>query len=266
MYNPIKKGHMPNKEGHFVYIFAKYPETFISWYGLEEGNRNLTTSEISRVVGAIVNHCKLNANVVTEASPDVHEYNFRKADYVGLNSYLSGIDWTAELSDFTEVDAAVERFYDLLKVGFGLHVPLKKFVTNTHPPWYSHNLLNLKNRKSRAHDRFKKTGRRIHKLHFFSLRDEFDSKQKLAFRAYMERTESKLISDPSKFWTYVNSVKKVSGYPSSMFLKDNAASTMQGKCDLFADFFESVYSDRSEDKCFGLDKKVDIGSVYISEA
>ena len=63
-------------------------------------------------------------------------------------------------------------------------------------------------------------------------------------------------------------MKKVAGYPSSMFLKDNAASTMRNKCDLFADFFESVYLSDSGDvnRRFGLEKCVDIGTICVSEA
>lgn len=205
---------------------------------------------------------------VTELNPESHEFNFRKADYDSLNLYLGQIDWDAEFSAYTGVDDMVERFYGVINAGFERFVPLKKFKSHNHPPWYSKRLLNLKNRKRRAHASFKENGERTEdKLIFCSLRTEFDQLQRQAYKMYKSTTEDNLVADPAGFWKYVNSVRKVDGYPSSMYLKDDKSETMQGKCDLFAKFFESVYVNESDtvNQHFGLEKKVDIGSVRIDE-
>lgn len=205
---------------------------------------------------------------VAEPNPDRHEYNFRKADYDSLNSYLDQIDWNIEFLACSDVDSMVERFYGLMTAGFERFVPLKKFRNDSHPPWYSRRLLNLKNRKSRAHADFKANGRCVEdKLRFCSLRAEFDRLQYQAYDKYMSSTENNLVADPAGFWKYVNSVRKVDGYPNSMYFKNDKSVSMQEKCELFARFFESVYTDNTNAGTphFGLTKEVDIGSVHIDE-
>lgn len=203
---------------------------------------------------------------VTEYKPEEHEFNFRKAKFDELNEYLSSINWQDELTKDTEIDAVVDRFYELLMVGFKRYVPLKKKLSNKHAPWYSKTLLNLKNRRSRAHKRYKETGKIVDYMKFCSLRNQFDAAQSRAYKAYLDKTQENLILDPSKFWMYVNSMKKTVGYPSLMHLGDNQTSSMQGKCGLFAEFFRNVFDNDpgSDDQSFGLNKCVDIGSIDLS--
>jgi len=205
---------------------------------------------------------------VIEFNPDEHEFNFKKAEYDGLNAYLTSIDWDVELSSHTEVDAVVDRFYDILKIGFERYVPLKKKFSNSHPPWYSKTLSNLKNRRSRAHKRYKSSGKTTDFIKFCSLRNQFDAAQSRAYQLYLETTQENLISDPSKFWTYVNTMRKTVGYPSFMHRGDKRTTNMQDKCDLFAEFFKDVFVDDTgteQEQVFGLSKCVDIGSLTLDK-
>lgn len=61
-----------------------------------------------------------------EFNPEEHVFNFRKADFDGLNGYLDSVDWETELSEGTEVNAVVDNFYEILTVGFERYVPIKK--------------------------------------------------------------------------------------------------------------------------------------------
>jgi len=85
----------------------------------------------------------------------------------------------------------------------------------------------------------------------------------------VKETERNFISDPSKFWTYVNSKKKSDGFPSHMKFKDNKASDRTEIATLFADFFETVYvtdeSNVDSDDLPEIDKRVDVGNLIISQ-
>lgn len=80
---------------------------------------------------------------VNEFNPDEHEYNFRKADFDGLNAYLASRNWDNELCVDGGVDAVTDRFYEILSIGFDQFIPVKRRVFGSHRPWYSHSLLCL---------------------------------------------------------------------------------------------------------------------------
>jgi len=54
--------------------------------------------------------------------------------------------------------------------------------------------------------------------------------------------ESNIKLSPNRFWHFVNSKRKTNGYPSTMFLDNLVASNQVDISNLFADFFEGVYS------------------------
>lgn len=148
---------------------------------------------------------------VVEFNHDEHEFNFRKANFDDLNAYLTSVNWEFELSSGVEVDAVVDHFYDLLLIGFSQYVLFKKKGLSSHPPWYSKTLLALKNRKVEAQRRYsdcKKSGKSADctecYIRFCSLRNQFNTAQLRAYDSYLETTQANLISDPSKFWSYVN--------------------------------------------------------------
>lgn len=99
------------------------------------------------------------------------------------------------------------------------------------------------------------------------MRNEFDAARSRAYDLYLDEVQTKLIADPSKFWTYVNSAKKTVGYPGYMHLGDNGTTNMQTKCDLFASFFKDVFvnDENDQDHVFGLRKQVDIGMISLDE-
>lgn len=184
------------------------------------------------------------------------------------------MNWQSELSEYVEVDAVVDHFYDLLNIGFKRYVPIKRKGLGGHPPWYSKALLTLKNRKVKAHKRYKdcKESRKHVDctkcyMRFCSLRNQFDSAQFRAFDSYLETTQANLVTDPSKFWSYVNAMRKTVGYPSHMHRGDDRTTSMQDKCDLFDGFFRDVFvNDFSwRNETFGLGKCVDIGSLSLSK-
>jgi hypothetical protein len=88
------------------------------------------------------------------------EFNFRKADFPSLSSYIQSIGWSDILESYDDVNDAVDKFYEILIEGFTAFVPMKRGKENDHPPWYSKRLSHLKNRQFNAHRRYKKHGKK----------------------------------------------------------------------------------------------------------
>lgn len=154
------------------------------------------------------------------------------------------------LSDVSDVNDAVDRFYGVLLEGFRAHVPLKRFKPSNHPPWYSKRLIRLKNQKRNAHSRKDEDADSLMK--YRALRSKFKNLQRTLYRKYLDVTEKNLISDPSQFRSYVNSKRKTSGYPSKMFRGTVKSDTAEGICNLFADFFENTYATDNPDDVDGI--------------
>lgn len=195
-------------------------------------------------------------------------FNFKKANYCALNVFLQSIDWDNKFRQCSNnCNDLVDVLYDVLFTGFQQFVPLAKRSLTSHPPWYNRQLLHLKYLKNKAHKKYKRSSKLSDKSAYCSLRRSFSSKQSSLYRNYINDIQSDLTRDPSKFWQFVNLKRKVSGYPSGMSYKDKTAISTQETCDLFASFFESVYTVHSTDDrslpCFGLSSVLDIGSINL---
>lgn len=199
-----------------------------------------------------LHHCGLEINFdcaeilckSSKASNAKHSsYNFNKADIPALNMYFDKIDWLNSINlDNSDINITVDMFYSILSNAFENHVPKTYKQGNNHPPWFNKNLINLRNKKNKIHKRMKCAQNNLTLLFQFKcLRSEFDAQQRTAYRNYISQLEMNLVSDPKKFWAYAAAKRKCSGYPLSMSLNNVTATNTLGICELFADFFQSVY-------------------------
>ncbi|XP_055906318.1 uncharacterized protein LOC129941651 [Eupeodes corollae] len=67
------------------------------------------------------------------------------------------------------------------------------------------------------------------------------------------------------FWNFINSKRKTTGYPSCMKFNDSTTSDVQIICNLFARYFQSVYSSElfSNQELPSVSKVFDIGSMIL---
>lgn len=195
-------------------------------------------------------------------------YNFFKADYNALNIHISSIDWCHRLDQYKDCDDAVEAFNKEVRQAFMKFVPKKKVVSSAHPAWYTPKLRNLKNKKNKAHSKFKLSKNLSDYVTYSAIRKDYISMQSTEYNEYLMRTQENLIHDPSKFWSYVASKKKTSGFPGTMSHNNHESSNIEGICELFAEFFKTVYvaedvSDSDID-LRGVSEILSIGSIYLS--
>lgn len=125
-----------------------------------------------------------------------------------------------------------------------MFVPLSK-PKHTHPPWYNKALLTLKNKKSKSLKRYQKSKSVSDYKTYSILRNSFSTCQKKCYKEYVSKTEDELINDPSKFWVYVNTKRKISGLPNNVVYKDKVSSVNFPASAIFAEFFSEVYCDES---------------------
>lgn len=242
---------------------------------------NITVSKSDEPMSRVdLYHYPIEIVIKTDVTENIeyngssNEFNFKKGDYVGLNNYFNSVDWTHTMSQCSDVDTSVDEFYTVLLHACQKFIPLKKKMVKNDPPWYDHRLKNLKNRTSKANKKYKSTKnprkKFKRKMKFLSLSKEFHSLRTELFNKYRVNTERMLTSDPAKFWSYIKSRKKTSGYPSMMYRGNVKARSPGEICDLFADNFESVYV--NDDVYFSdfsrnfdhIDKRVDIGAMSLT--
>ena len=78
-------------------------------------------------------------------------------------------------------------FYDLLLLGFDIFIPLITSKISTHPSWYNHALLKIKNRKRKAYLQYKRFKTAIAYTRFCNLRKLLLSKLKIAYKLHLKK-------------------------------------------------------------------------------
>lgn len=77
-------------------------------------------------------------------------------------------------------------------------------------------------------------------------RREFKTKQRSQYEAYMNELQLNIQSNPKVFWNYVGKTRRDSGVPVNVTYKSMKADCAGQAAELFADYFNAVYSERSE--------------------
>ena len=196
------------------------------------------------------------------------DFCFGKTNFAGLNSYLSGINWFEHLDGLNLNDMYIQ-LVELLHIGYLNHVPKIARRNNSDPPWFSKSLRKLKNARNKAHTRFLSHGGVHFRRIFVQHRREFQFLHRFLYRNYLWSIEQNLKLDSKRFWVYINSSKKSSGYPNQMVYKDQISTDLQTSVNLFADYFCTVYnSDQNIPVPIfsNLSPITDLGSIDISES
>lgn len=174
-------------------------------------------------------------------------YDFINSDFVSINNAISLIDWT-ELGLSKDVDNMVKVFYSKIFDIFELHVPKIIKKDKLSEPWLDKNLRTLRNRRNKLYNKInqkiknnKSPDEELVQKHK-ELASEFSLKAHEAYNKYVISIGQTLITEPKKFFDFVNLKRNSSGYPSSMFMGDTISSCPSVICDLFADRFREVYN------------------------
>lgn len=186
-------------------------------------------------------------------------YDFKGADYIGVNDCLAGMDWNAILVD-KNINEAVSSFYNVLYNVINYYVPCKRYKTSNFPRWFDANLRKLIIDKKIAHSNFKKYNSEESYTIFSHLREQCKEQRRVCYQRYLNKVETNLNCDPRYFWSYVREQKNHYDIPVSMSYNNRASSNISETVDLFASFFASVYVDAAHEdiKSYGFDSLVSV--------
>lgn len=154
-----------------------------------------------------------------------------------MNQFLRSINFD-DLFTGKSIDEKVALLQNTLSDAIGQFVPIQKKISNDKCPWNNKKLQSLKNKKNKEWKRYKNTG---DKQPFNAAFDSFDNLNTELYDKYVSNMKSKLKSDPSSFWHYVNSKRSTSNQPKCMKFGDITSNDVHEQSNLFAKFFSDNY-------------------------
>lgn len=183
----------------------------------------------------------LRRSPASSGEPSESRYDFKRANYPALLADLASTHWSEILVN-DDPDSMVARFYNHLYCVLDRHVPKSTRRRQYSQPWMSQALARLRNRRRAAGRRAAKTRSTEDVLQYHADNAAFIEQSEVEQAEYLRRLGEKLISDPRKFWAFVDERRKCAGFPPEMTLGQVEASGNLAISDLFAQHFSSVYS------------------------
>lgn len=169
---------------------------------------------------------------------DLQGYNFAKTDFARLSALLNEIDWSP-IINCLDVDNAVHAFTATVRHAITQCVPLNRPPMK--PPWSNSELRRRKRHCKLAHRTFRRSRSLLDKVAFHTASRRYRYLNGQLYRKYSSSIERNLKRNPKSFWKFVNSKRKETGLPTSLSLDQTVVNTSSEKCELFAEFFRSVF-------------------------
>ena len=168
---------------------------------------------------------------------------YDKGDYVGLNHYLSNIDWQASLSE-----KSVEDQWKLVKTeiqkGCDEFIPsyCKKENSKAKPIWMNENAIKKVRKKHASWRRYVETKDGRDYVEYCKARNQAKWETRKAIREFEKKIAMEAKKNPKAFYRYVSSqTKSRTGIP-DLEEKDEVVSDNKAKCELFNNYFISVFT------------------------
>lgn len=168
------------------------------------------------------------------------KYNFYKADYDKINHDLDQIDWCSVFEGVSAGDS-VNVFYDKVFCSIKNHTPKVHTRSSKFPVWFSRSLIRIFNNKNRAWIKWKMYCNISDYEQFSYLRRRFRSECVRLYNNYMITVEDNVNKNVKYLWSYIKSRKTNCSIPSFITYKNQSTSDPYEICNLFSDFFYSVY-------------------------
>lgn len=192
-------------------------------------------------------------------------------DYSSINSEFKQVNWTVLFGELP-AESAVDVFYDKLNWIIKKYVPMKNKKYNTNfPNWFSPALIHIFKNKNKAWLRWK-TYQNVSDYNTFSLlRERFKEQCRVCYKAYIESVESSIKDNVKYFWTYIANRKISSDIPNTVIYQGETAQKPTDVCNLFSNFFHSVYEPSEMTDDFDADvldnpnSDLNLSSIYINQ-
>ena len=196
-------------------------------------------------------HCSVHFKILGNLLPDdplkqglpAFIFDFKNADFHGLNAYLMQIDWCAALVNSNDTNTYWEKFIQIVNNGIEIFVPVKKTHVkkgrqfNVYPR-HIRNLYVKKQSAWRAFARFKTEQLKQKYLNLSAMCQN-------AINTFWEEKENALVAegDIGQFYRYINN--KIVSNSGIGVIKDETGKMLYddtAKADCFRRHFESVFT------------------------
>lgn len=171
--------------------------------------------------------------------------NFNKSNFDMINHDLSEINWPNVLKELDNVDDLTDTFYRKLNDIISKHTPLVKNNNTDYPVWFSPALKRTLNEKLKYHRRFRHFENPLDYDTYSMLRRRCQKLIDTDYASFTSSVESSLNNNIKHFWKYVNSRKSSSSLPQTMKYGDLVSSDRKSICELFSNYFSSVFEQTS---------------------
>lgn len=170
-------------------------------------------------------------------------YDFNVCDYSQVESALANIDWIALLRAGT-LDSALLSFYDKLYEIFDKHVPRKRRSTNAafNQPWWTTELHNHRNQLKKVRHHFFLTKSENDQILLHEVESLYKSVLLCTYEDYIVAIQESVKQNSSNFWAFVKNQKCSARTPCNVSSNDAQATSKSEAANLFASFFENVFS------------------------
>ncbi|XP_046687933.1 uncharacterized protein LOC124373592 [Homalodisca vitripennis] len=121
----------------------------------------------------------------------------------------------------------------------------KKFGSSF-PPWFSPELKRLVTEKKRLHLQYKRTLNDCTYYSYSRTRSNCKRLSQECFDNYINHVQNILPSNPNRFWSFVDGLKKNHGTPSALVYNGTSSTCVNEQCEMFADFFSSVFTSQQQ--------------------
>lgn len=171
------------------------------------------------------------------------KFNFEVCDFELLNDIFGSTDWNALLGN-TNLEAMLSAFYQKLNSVFGEHVPKTRRNTRSifNKPWWTPELRNQRNNLRKARKRFFQSRDDCDRSHLQEIEIRYKTLLLSTYESYISTVQSSLKQNPSRFWEFVKNLQSSNRIPPSVTYNGIEAHNTSEAADLFAEFFESVFS------------------------
>ena len=170
-------------------------------------------------------------------------FNYKKANWEGLNRDLNSVKWDYYLK-CNEANLGWERFKNILSNLCHKHIPTITIKGDIKPPWFDNDTYKLCRKKERLRKKFKLTKSASDFSNYSNCRKDFKNLVKEKMRAnVIDEEDPALIS--KKFWKHLKFTSGSSRIPETVTYHTRFRNNYKDQAELFNEFFADQFSDTS---------------------
>ena len=176
-------------------------------------------TEISTDHSAVIFDLSLSCNPIPKIKRTVFDY--RRADFDGLRSYLDSLDLSELISEDGDINQDWRDWKNAFLAAVSEFVPTKKLQARNHLPWMNSEILHNIKKKNSIRMRIKRSCSPSQHLkeRFRGIRRKIKQMLRESRLKYINSICSSRGKNPKRFWSFVKTKTKVSNIPENVSMK-----------------------------------------------